>query len=73
MSSIYITCLEVYGDDGNLRASVRAEDVCWQVEVRDSIHTQESWADLAADIGRAMQFAHNHNEAQDCAAKEQQP
>ncbi len=69
MNLCYITGLEVFGDDGSLRAAMRSEDVCWHVEVKDSIHTPESWTELAADIGRAMQFAHDHNEAQDRAAK----
>ncbi|HEY0953288.1 MAG TPA: hypothetical protein VGE36_00920 [Roseateles sp.] len=68
MTAFYITGLEVF-DEQSLKAVIRAEDVCWHVDVRDSIHTPDSWAELAADIGRAMQFAHDHNEAQD-ATKE---
>ena len=68
MNKIYITGLEVFDDSGSCRAVLRAEDVCWHVEVKDTIHTLESWAELSADIGRAMRLAHDHNDAQESGA-----
>ncbi len=63
----YITALELADAEG-VKASIQAEDVCWSIDLRDKIHTPDTWAELAAEIGRAISFAHDHNEAQERAA-----
>lgn len=63
----YITGMELADGEG-VKASIQAEDVCWSIDIKDKIHTPESWAELAAEIGQALSFAHDHNEAQDRAA-----
>ena len=72
MTACYITGMELY-DEGRLQAGIQADDVCWVVDLKDKTHTPESWVALAADIGAAMTFANDHNNAQDLAKREQQP